>query len=344
MGQPAFDESRRYRNWYAAFDPLLSRDEAHDLVDLCHRFGSYKMYSEEPTFEGLGQGYPARYDAARNFVLTGERFGRSEPIRVLAARTNYFRETYAYGDDIVAPGIEPYLHHEGFMEAARRLFGRAHVVPAIVYANLLVPGQELAIHTDVPEFRGVSRKKHPQWLIVAMHHSGLFEEHRMPIATAVAWYHDCAGGEFAFYPDGAEAPPVAHPVRFNTALMMDTDSVFHGVDRVRETDAPVSELRPGMRLTHAGDRKWTVREDDRDVTHYDWSELRFSVSWKAYCFENEAEQRAWSEHSDDLSVEFVVHRMIEDLRSRGILEGERPPDAALVELLIDSYTRFPKPA
>lgn len=332
------------RNWYASFDPLLCADEAASIVELCHRFGSYKMYSEEPTFEGLGQGYPARYDAGRNFVLSGGRFGRSEPIHVLAARTNYFRETYAYGDEVVAPGIEPYLNHKGFVEAARRLFDRPVVVPAIVYANLLVPGQELAIHTDVPEFRGVSRKTHPQWLLVAMHHSGLFDEYRMPIATAVAWYHDCAGGEFAFYPDGAEAPPVAHPVRFNTALLLDTDSVFHGVDRVRETAAPVDQLRPGMRLTHLGDRRWAVLDGEREVTGYRWEELRFSVSWKAYCFRDEAERRKWFEHSDDLSVDFVVDRMLEDLRERGLLKGERPPDAALVEFLIDSCIHFPKSA
>lgn len=330
--------------WHAAFDPLLTASQATDLVDLCHRHGSYRMYSEEPTFEGLGQGYPARYDAARNFVLTGGRFGRSEPVHVLAARTNYFRETYAYGEDIVAPGIEPYLHHDGFLDAARRLFDRPVVVPAIVYANLLVPGQELAIHTDVPEFRGVSRKSHPQWLIVAMHHSGLFQEYRMPIATAVAWYHDCAGGEFAFYPDGVDAPPVAHPVRFNTALLMDTDSVFHGVDRVRETSASVEVLKPGMRLTHAGNRTWSVRDGEREVTHYRWEDLRFSVSWKAYCFESEAERRAWAEHTDDLSVDFVVNRLLDDLRARGILDGPRPPDGALIELIIDSYIRFPKPA
>jgi len=330
------------RNWYAAFDPLLSTAGATDLVDLCHRHGSYKMYSEEPTFEGLGQGYPARYDAARNFVRTGGRFGRSEPIHVLAARTNYFRETYAYGEEIVAPGIEPYLHHEGFMEAARRLFDRPVVVPAIVYANLLVPGQELAIHTDVPEFRGVSRKSHPQWLIVAMHHSGLFNEHRMPIATAVAWYHDCAGGEFAFYPDGADAAPVAHPVHFNTALLLDTDSVFHGVDRVRETEAPVGDLRPGMRLVHDGGRRWVVRDGEREVAHYRWEDLRFSVSWKAYCFESEAERRAWAEHTDDLSVDFVVDRMLADLRGRGLVEGAAPEGGALIELLIDSYIRFPR--
>ena len=346
MGEAAraFEPSRRYRHWYAAFDPLLTLSQAGALVDVCHRHGSYKMYSEEPTFEGLGAGYPARYDAARHFVLTGGRFAQMEPIHVLAARTNYFRESYAYGDEIVAPGIEPYLRHEGFVEAARALFGRPVIVPAIVYANLLVPGQELAIHTDVPEFRGVSRTRHPQWLIVAMHHSGLFEEYRMPIATAVAWYHDCSGGEFAFYPDGADAPPVAHPVRFNTALLLDTDSVFHGVDRVRETAAPVDGLRPGMRLVHAGERRWCVRDGEREVTSYRWEELRFSVSWKAYCFESEAERTAWRQHSSDLSVDFVVARMLEDLRKRGLLDGPRPPDAQLVELLIDSYIRFPKPA
>jgi hypothetical protein len=175
-----------------------------------------------------------------------------------------------------------------------------------------------------------------------MHHSGLFDEYRMPIATAVAWFHDCAGGEFAFYPGGADADPVAHPVRFNTALMMDTDSVFHGVDRVRETSEPVDRLRPGMRLVHTGDRKWSVRDGESEVTRYAWKSLRFSVSWKAYCFENEAERRAWAEHSSDLSVEAVVDRMVEDLRERGIIAGERPEDDALIEVLIDAYTRFPQ--
>ncbi|HYC55075.1 MAG TPA: hypothetical protein VEL28_09070, partial [Candidatus Binatia bacterium] len=312
----AHDETR---HWYASFDPLLAPADADSMVELCHRFGSYKMYSEEPTFEGFGAGYPARYDAARNFIKTGGRFGRVEALAVLAARTNYFRESYAYGEDVVAPGVEPYLRYEGFIEAARALFGRPVIVPAIVYANLLVPGQELAVHTDVPEFRGINRQKNPQWLIVAMHHSGLFERYRMPIATGVAWYHDCAGGEFAFYPDGPDAPPVAYPVRFNTAVMMDTDSVFHGVDRVRETSEPVHRLRPGMRLVHEGDRRWAVRDGERKVTEYCWEDLRFSISWKAYCFADQGERRIWESHTDDLSSDTVLETMIADLRSRAII-------------------------
>ena len=43
--------------WYETFDPLLSESEAQTMVSLCERVGSYGMYSEEPTFDGIGQGY-----------------------------------------------------------------------------------------------------------------------------------------------------------------------------------------------------------------------------------------------------------------------------------------------
>ena len=57
-------------------------------------------------------------------------------------------------------GIEPFLHHEGFVDGARARSTAGRVIePAIVYANLLLPGQELAVHTDVPEFRGANRKR-----------------------------------------------------------------------------------------------------------------------------------------------------------------------------------------
>ncbi len=330
---------------YSAFDPLLSDDEAAEMVRVCERFGSYGMYSEEPTFAGIGAGLPARYDAVRNFILSGGRFGRREPLEKAAARTNYFRESYAYGDEVLAPGIEPFLYHEGFVEAARALFGRSLVEPAIVFANLLVPGQELAIHTDVPEFRGINRKRHPQWLIVAMHHSKLFDEWRMPIATGVAWFHDCKGGEFAFYPDGALGAPVAHEVRYNTALLLDTDSVFHGVDRVAETaSTAVDGLKPGMRLAFRGNGEWAVIDKETELRRYRWNELRFSISWKAYCFADEAERIAWREHADDLSVQAVVDRMVIDLRARDVIRGDLPPDRELVETIIDSYVHYPRAA
>jgi hypothetical protein len=65
------------------------------------------------------------------------------------------------------------------------------------------------------------------------------------------------------------------------------------------------------------------------------------VSWKAYCFEDAREQRAWREHADDLTLEAVVDRLVADLRERGRIEGEVPGNPDLGLLIIDEYIRFP---
>lgn len=330
---------------YRSFDPLLSASDADNLLRVCERFESYGLYSEEGLNEGLGEGLPQRFDSAFNYLRTGGRFGAAsqEDIEALVARTNYFRETYAYGDEIHAPGIEPFLRFEGFLEAAREIFDRPVIEPAIVFANILLPGQELALHTDVPEFRGISRKLHPQWLCVVMHHSGLFDRWRMPIATAVSWYQDARGGAFAFYPDGVDAPAVAQPVRFNTAVILDTDSVFHGVDRVASDTTEAPPFKPGMRVHSLGEGsgRWEVRDGETPIGTYDWDEMRFSVSWKAYCFRTEEERDSWRSGTDDLSVDLVLDTLEDDLRARGRIRDDRPPRKEFAEMMVDEYIRFP---
>jgi len=326
-------------------DPLLSAAEADHVVELWRRFGGYGLYSNEGFDTGFAPELAQRYDAAVNFVRTGGRFGRRDAdVATLAARTNYFRETYAYGSEIALPGIELLLHHEGLADAARRLHGRPVIEPAIVYANALLPGQELAVHTDVPEFRGANRKVLPQWLLVVMHHSGLFDDWRMPIATGIAYFGGGEGGELAYYPDGPDGQPATYAPAHNTAVVLDTDSVFHGVDRVLGDERELASIRPGMRLVHDRDGSWPVRDGDRVVASYGEDELRLSVSWKAYCFADEAERSAWHDHTDDLALDPILDRLVADLTARGHLVGERPPDADLGRLLIDTYIRFPAPA
>ena len=330
---------------YFEFDPFLDDVQARGLLELCERFGSYGMYSEEGLNDGIGDGLPQRFDAAFNFVRTGGRLGlRDTDLATLVARTNYFRETYAYGNEVFAPGIERLYENERLIEAAKQIFDRPIVEPAIVYANILLPGQELAIHTDVPEFRGLNRKSHPEWLIVVAHHSGLFDEYRMPIATSVSWYQDTNGGEFAFYPAGVDGAARAYDVRFNTAVIMDTDSVFHGVDRVMEVDRPMPGFTPRMRLHPEGDRRWVVRDGEEEIGRYQWDDMRFSISWKAYCFRDEAERDAWREHTRDLDVDAVLDTLCADLRERGRLGDGRPANRELAEILVDEYVKFPPPA
>ena len=59
---------------------------------------------------------------------------------------------------------------------------------------------------------------------------------------------------------------------------------------------------------------------------------------------NCAERRAWREHTDDLALDGILDRLVDDLRARGRLDGPRPEPTALAHLLIETYVRFPPPA
>lgn len=332
------------------FDPLLGGAVADDMLRLCREFGGeagYGMYSNEGFDTGYAPKLAQRIDSILNYL--NDHADSSMDTGTLAARTNYFRETYAYGEEITAPGVEPFYRHEGLIDAAARLFdGRPVVEPAIVYANILVPGQVLTVHTDVPEFRGASRKTTPQWLLVVMHHSGLFEPWRMPIATAISYFGDDAGGALRYYPDGGDQPPAHFPTAHDTGILLDTDSVFHAVELVTGPgEESVSRLRPGMRLVADGEDDWVVHAGtqaggvDDEVVRYRDRDIRFSVSWKAYCFADEAERDAWRVHGDDLALDTILQTLEDDLRDRGALVGDRPEEHDFARLLIDTHIVFP---
>jgi hypothetical protein len=324
-------------------DPVLDPADAEAVVALCRDFGRYRTYGEQELIEiPEGPGLAPRHDSVRNFLRSGGLEGAREAGRTLAARTSYFREEYAYAGEMFTPAIAPFLHSVRLADAARAVHRRPVIEPQIAYANLMVPGQELAVHTDVPEFRGVNRKTVPQWLLVVMHHSGLFEDHRLHIATGVAWFSDLEGGELAYWPDGPDGAVRRHAIRSNTALVLDTDSVFHGVARV----APVAEadmpaIRPGCGLAPAADGRWVLTApDETELAAYDWSELRLSVSWKAYCFADDAARDAWRDHTDDLVLDDILERLRADLSTRRREPVARDPGYGLA--LIDEYVRFPE--
>src|SRR5436190_1678160 len=114
-------------------DPLLSTAEADAVVRMWHDFGAYGQYSNEGFDTQFAPELPQRYDARENFVRTGGRFRRDEDKGVLGARTNYFRETYAYGEEVFVEGVEILMHSDALLDAARELHGRPVIVPAIVY-------------------------------------------------------------------------------------------------------------------------------------------------------------------------------------------------------------------
>jgi hypothetical protein len=351
---------------------VLDLGECEQLAAVWHAFSPYRPSSDSrseyrapvrtrprdvPVVARSGSGafefmtsLRQRFDAGQNFVRTGGRFGRVDVDPVVArARTDYFRETYATRYMTFAPGIEFLLEHQGIAGLADRLFGLPDVVPILVYANLLLPGQELGLHTDVPEFRLAPGVALPPWLRVVMCHSGLFERWRIPIATAIVYLGSTtAGGELAYFADGSDGPASVIAPREGEAVVLDADLTFHGVDRVGGGSAIVPSVTPASRLVHQGDRRWVLggagRADGGPVETYDSEALRFSASWKGCCFADEADRMRWEMHTDDLPADQIIGRLRDELEQRGRLTGSSPPsNDELGALLVDEFVRFPPP-
>lgn len=314
---------------YTLLDPLLSDATAARLRGLFERFGSYRTYVSAPQAEGVGKGLVRRHDAAMNHFAAQMKRGRTEPLDVLAARTNLFRGTYAEAG-AVHPGIEPIWEHPAFVEAAQAISGRPIIEPTMLYANILVPGQELALHTDTPAYAGLDQTNTPEWLLVCMAHSGLFAEWREPMIGAVSFFGGCEGGDFVLFADGPDAPATRVSAAHNTAIVADTEALFHGVSRVGGPDHPAPRASVGAVIEHVGGDRW--RYGDEEVA---WGTLRFSLQWKARCH-----------HADRASVEpltreAVIDRLASDLESRGVIGAKRPGDTQLAIKMIQTYVRFP---
>jgi hypothetical protein len=338
-------------NSYAYLNPLLSPDDAEQMLAIAERLGRFGTYADEGTSEGLGESLPQRFDVGLNYVVRGlDGKGCTDEPAIALGRTNYFRETYIYGDEQRVEGIESFAVHALIGQSARSLMDSSVLVPAIVYANILVPGQELAIHTDVPEFRGLNRRNAPQWLLVCMLHSGLFDRWRVPIATCVAWFGGNAGGAFTFYPDGASGRRESIPADHNTAIVLDTDKVFHGVERVKtasleETSATaIADVGSGASLDYRGGGQWHLETSEGSGVDFGWADLRYSISWKGYCFDSPASHQKWLVGEDSLTIAQVQHIFEDDLAQRGIRNTNTLSPNDYAQLLVQTYVSFPEGA
>jgi hypothetical protein len=256
-----------------------------------------------------------------------------------------FRGSWA-ADGVAAPDVAPLLAHPPFADAARRLFDAEIVCPQALYVNLTwqLPFAQGAGHTDVPAFLGVDRRTTPIAWLAIMGQSGLFEDVRLKIATAVAWLYEGADGGFEYWPDGPGAPSRVHEGRIeNTALVGDNDFMWHRVRPTGRAWDGMARLSLGSELAREAG-SWCVRDGARELGRFGWDALRVSLSWKALVFAGDAERRRYDEHADDLDVAEVVRRFRADLGERGVeLEWPADPvrDPALVRRLTEIYVRYP---
>lgn len=320
-------------------------------------------------------------------LLQGGVAHRKESLRELGTRSSFFRADFAENgvvlpafaaDERAARLIRSLNGNEALNAAAKRLYnGTAPIVrPYALYGNLLLPGQELPLHTDVPAFRGLSRGSVPSWLLTVMHNSRLFDRWRLRTATAVLMFpsramelaeqrgNGTAAGAFTFHPQSLlPAGRRVAPTRLNSAVMTDSDTVFHG------TYAPQHDVPPptyiagpaggsdgksqGFNPKEPGSTASSVRYDGetRSFANFapdgarlsppagepGWEEMRLSVSWKAFVFEDAAAAALHDEGRDDLTPERVFDMFERHLREAKGATPQRSDHFAFASQILRHY-------
>jgi hypothetical protein len=231
----------------------------------------------------------------------------------------WYRSNWALGGRTELDGVEPILHNAALIDASRAVFGGTVVRPHTVYANVQLPAQGTDFgHTDVPEFRGITRDRFPVALLHLMNRSGLFRRWQLDISTAVTWLWDGPGGDFVLWTQGPDAPPARYtPPLTARTVVSDNDRLFHAVGDFAHPQGPSpSDLTPTSEVFAAG-AGWELRDGERTIGRWPHELVRLSVSWKAYVFRDEGDATIYDEHLDDLDERRVLEIFAEELTARG---------------------------
>jgi len=232
----------------------------------------------------------------------------------------WFRNFWALGGKVVFPGAEDVFHNPLYIEAAKKLFGAEVVLPLAMMTNLNAPSPSAPPHLDLPFFRGAHQREVPSWLLAPMGYSGLFHAWAIPVASALTWFYRGEGGEFEYWPDGFDEPSLrVSQMAGNQAVIADNEYTYHRVCDVGSPDDFLPDNRvPYDATLELEDDTWVIRDGAAELARYARGEIRISVLWKAYCFEDQGAADAFTSGDDELTPQQIVDLFQDDLRSRGI--------------------------
>lgn len=257
----------------------------------------------------------------------------------------WFRQDFAREAEILVPAAEQILTNATFAAAAKELGGGADAVvrPQAVYVNIMGPTPfSFPPHLDIPAFRGFTRATQPVWLLKTMKTSGLFEEWRTTIATAVSWFYEGEGGSFHYWPEGPEGPMQVESSPYaNVSVLADNEATFHAVSPLGPKGSTMPEgLTRESRLVR-GEGGWDVHDEHAATqAHFTDDEVRFTVSWKADVFANAEAAAVHDRGENPLTFDTVVALFHEDLTRRGIateLPTDPLSDQAWISTLAQTY-------
>ena len=212
------------------------------------------------------------------------------------------------------------------------MFQSEIIVPEQVFVNLSSPmNAQPFSHVDIPEFRGVNRHNAPGWFLQAMGSSRLFEDVRISIVTAVAWFHQGERGFFRYWPEGRENDSVRHENMWNTAVVGDNDFMHHLVERNGPKGAtPPEGMSINTELNHDG-VSWKVLEQGEELASYGDVDVRLSLSWKAKVYSDEQTYTDYVNNVGGITIAEAIKRFNLELRENFTNIKEESMRKALTE-------------
>ena len=297
---------------------------------------------------------PERIDVGRHFIQTGGLDGVKESFDVLMDRVSSFAR-YKFNKDVAEfPVVRELFESENFQTAAKSVCpaDQTYLDPFQFTFIINLPGQTVAAHLDAPYFWGANRFRFPQWLLVAMVFSNLFQDQFIHQIQVVGYLHEWPngvnpqnGGDFVFHANSSYMGTVISKPGAGT--IVDGSKVIHAAKIYRpEVVPPHLEKDKFSQLVHLEGDNWELRVADEVVQRYTTQDFRISMVYRARCFASaeEATRYATLPEEEMMSLENVLNTLQADLIKRGVTTQAKldtMPKLDLAFLIIDTYIKYP---
>ena len=244
--------------------------------------------------------------------------------------------------------LEDCFYNSRFLELVREYWGAQYARPTLMLFNLCGPHHSgLNAHLDAVTFRGIRIENSPVWLQNVMGRSGLFTDHLVKMAQVITWWYRGENGTFTYWPDGPLGQPkvLDHPL-WNKGVVVQNELMFHRGDPIGRFDSPpIRNLKHRSMLDYDDDADvWHITTDGDPVHTYQPEDMRLLVHWNAEVYTDMTEAKKVMDHTDDLSIEEAIGRLLQDMRAKGMVVAEPSDplhDKDFMRALMATYTIAP---
>lgn len=296
---------------------------------------------------------PERIDVGKHFIMSGGVDGMKESYADLLDRVSSFAR-YTFNKDIDNyPVVKRLFESTKFKSAAMSVCPKEKkfLDPFQFTFILTVPGQTVAAHLDAPYFWGANRFRFPQWLLVSMVFSNLFNERFVDQIQVVSYLHEqlLEGGDFVYYTNSSHIGTViAKP---GAGVIVDGSKVMHAAKVYRpDVKAPHLPKDKSSELVYSGNDFWEIYTGGVPAggAKYATTDLRISMVYRARCFSTPEEAHKYSNMAEEdmLTLDHILSTFKRDLLARKATTHAKLVSMGpmeLANLIIDTYAKYPLP-